>query len=167
MNRMKNRSRSTSLVRLVLCLAVVAVVSGCGKGKKQNEVSGKVVLIKKDGTRQDVTGGKIRFYPESGDPYPGEISPDGTFSFAGVPTGKMKVTIETESIKKPPGYGMSTKMAKPPKDVAGSMEKPNLEMSGMPVYVKIPSKYSKREMSGLTCEISEGKNEPLTFELTE
>jgi hypothetical protein len=149
--------------RLVLCLAVLTgAAGGCGKQGKKNEVSGKVVLVKKNGATQDVTGGIITFHPGSGPPYPGTIKPDGTFDLTGVPPGKMRVTVETERLKNQTvGYTMPKKA---PKDV--TTEQPELETSERPKYVKVPALYAKPDTTKLTCEITEGKNE-FTFDLKE
>ena len=171
MNRTQTPCCSSLPWRLALGLTVLAVAAGgCGKKDKKNEVTGKVVLVKKDGATQDVTGGNISFHPEGkGEPYPGTIKPDGTFEFTGVPTGKMRVTIETESIKNQGGGGYTMKnRPKLPKDAKDfQMQKPDLDTSGMPAYVKIPALYAKPNTTKLTCEITEGKNELGTLELKE
>jgi len=157
--------------RLALGLTVLAVAAGgCGKKGKKNEVTGKVVLLKKDGTTQDVTGGNITFHPDpDGTPYPGTIKPDGTFEFSGVPSGRMRVTVETESLKSQSGGGYT--MPKTPRLPAEAkdfqMQKPDLDTSGRPTYVKIPALYAKPNTTKLTCEITEGKNELGTLELKE
>src|SRR5262245_54135130 len=54
MNSTLNPSRFSLPWRLVLCLVVLAgTAGGCGKKGKKTEVSGKVVLLKKDGSTQD------------------------------------------------------------------------------------------------------------------
>src|SRR6185437_14970353 len=103
-------------------LAVTLVFSaGCGKSKKNDSsVSGKVTYANKP-----VTGGTIRLSPAegTGQPIPVTINSDGTFSSKGIPTGDMKVVIETESVrgqtgnpypnpmkgKRPPGSGPEVK----------------------------------------------------------
>lgn len=147
-------------LRLLLCLAVaLGAATGCGSKGKKGTVSGKVTY--KDAP---LTGGTITLYPEGkeGAPYPIPINADGSFSASGVPTGKMRVSFETESMKKQAGY----QTIKPPRGVKlPEMSKPDLDMPNQGVYVQIPAKYSKPETSGQTCEITTGKQD-LKFDLT-
>jgi hypothetical protein len=166
MNRTQTLCSSSLPWRLALGLTVLAVAAGgCGKKGKKNEVTGKVVLVKKDGTTQDVTGGVITFHPESGAPYPGTIKPDGTFELTDVPPGKMRVTVETEKLKNQTvGYTAPKKAPKPPKGT--KTEQPEFDTSDRPKYVRVPPAYWKPDTTKFTCEITEGKNE-LTVELKE
>jgi len=82
----------------------------------------------------------------------------------------MRVTVETESLKSQSGggYTMPKNLSKLPKDAKDfQMQKPDLDTSGRPTYVKIPALYAKPNTTKLTCEITEGKNELGTLELKE
>ena len=143
----------------ILVLSVPAFFGGCSS-KKEAKVSGKVTYNGKP-----VTGGKMMFHPSAagGQTYTGEINSDGTFTFVGVPTGEMKVTIDTDSYKNTQtGYEMKMPGGmKPPADVMKpppgvKMDKPDLQMDKMPVYVKIPAKYADVKTTTLTWNIEKG-----------
>jgi hypothetical protein len=89
---------------------------------------------------QPVTGGTICFRserPQSVAQVKGIITNKGEFSLGGVPVGKVRVTVETESIKEkiarkesPPGYL---------------------------VYCKIPKKYADPKTSDVSFEVVGGE----------
>jgi hypothetical protein len=144
------------------------VASGCGPTKKEIVVTGKVTY-----KGEPVTGGVIRLYSSDAGPaekgdnaFPIQIKPDGTYAASNVPTGPMKVAIETDSVKRnsgpardpstglpagvkpPPGY-------EPPKQPAAAADR-----GAQPKYVQIPAKYAQPATSGLTWDVkgSETKN---------
>jgi len=134
----------------LLFLLSLALVLGCGTSKTPARLSGKVTY--KDAP---VKGGTINLYPKEGG-YTIDINSDGTYDKAGLPSGDVDVTIETESIKprELPKYGGGKggkDMTSPPPPGAGG---------GAPKgeYVKIPEKYAKKETSGLKVTLQPGAN---------
>jgi hypothetical protein len=131
--------------------ASALLAAGCGlvgSGSKQAELNGKVVY-----NDAPVTGGQLRFYPADGSaPVPGSINADGTFSFGGLPTGTVKVTVDTEPVKAQaagPYRGMKPpEGAAPPPSAGGA--------GGTPVYVKVPRKYADPKTTDLTVELKSG-----------
>jgi len=129
---------------LILFLPILA--SGCGGGGNNAAVSGKVSY-----NGAPVTGGTLKFYPEGSTEFTtGAIAPDGTFSFGGVPKGKMKVVVETESIKQ------QAKNSEKYKDKEG--KSPPAPSGPTPVFVAIPIKYKVVETTDLTCEVKSSGN---------
>jgi hypothetical protein len=92
-------------------------------------------------------GGTVAFYPAKGKPVVARIQKDGTYSAPKVPVGKVKVTVETESVR-PKGK----KKANPPKD-QGNPPKRDKKQSR---YVPIPRKYASPKTSGLEYEVKKG-----------
>ncbi|HZT82971.1 MAG TPA: hypothetical protein VFA26_22265 [Gemmataceae bacterium] len=111
---------------------------------------------------QPVTGGTLTLHPADGKGAPTtvNITPAGTFVATGVSPGKMKVTVETESVK-----GMSGGY-KVPKDMSKDNKVPQFDTSNMPVYVPIPKKYASAQTTPLTWDIGKGNNKQ-DFELTD
>jgi hypothetical protein len=72
---------------------VVVVVAGCSTSKTPASVSGKVTL-----KGEPVPAGTITFHTEEGGIYTYTIATDGGYSGAQLPTGEMKVTIDTEAL---------------------------------------------------------------------
>lgn len=160
-----NRSRLILVQALVLAVVATVALQGCSK----RSGSGATVQGKVTYKGEPVTGGAIAFHPsDGGTPYQGSLKADGTFVFADVPLGDVKVTVDTEGIKSISGNPYPTdKMPggkKPPKDVAKSSGPEGLN-SGM-TYVKIPAKYAKAGTTTLTATIEKGKK-TYDFELTD
>ncbi len=79
---------------LILSMTVLA---GCDSASKKNlSLCGKVTY--KD---QPVSGGSLTLHPADGKSQPISIplASDGTFLVSSPPTGDMKVTIETDSVR--------------------------------------------------------------------
>lgn len=146
----------------LLGLSTSLFLAGCGSSKKGGaKVSGKVTYA-----GRPVTGGHITFTPPEGTPYQGSINADGTFAFSGVPTGDMKVSIDTEYLKSAQsGYNMP---AGAPPELAAKMqaEKAKLPQDTGPTYMKIPQKYASVTSTPLTCKIEAG-SQTKDFELTD
>jgi hypothetical protein len=122
------------------CLALTALY-GCGGGDSTKAtVSGKVTY-----KGAPVPSGTITLYPASGPEYPIILRPDGTFNTSDVPVGPMGVGIST-----PPAMAMP----------AGT------DQSAMGKVVPIPAKYKDPKTSGLTWDVTGGKQSK-NFELTD
>jgi hypothetical protein len=143
---------------LVLLAAVMLFLAGCDKGKKPLMVSGKISYKGKP-----LGGGTIKFHSsmEGAGVVPGNIKPDGTFSF-GAPAGQSRITIETESVRdvaRKGGNYMKMPGAKIPEGMKVS-DSPD------PTYVSIPKKYADPNTSGLTWDVN-STNKTKDFDLTD
>lgn len=134
------------LLGLPLCLLLPAL--GCGKTNPSRGASltGKVTY-----KGAPVTGGNVQLYTDEG-VYPAVLSPEGTFEIIQVPLGEATLTVETESInpnRKIPTYGggQEGEMSPPPEGA----------QTGGGTYVKIPSRYDKKETSDLKVTLTGGK----------
>ena len=136
--------------RLLGAIVVLAVgVSAAGCGGSSATVSGKVSY--KD---QIVKGGSVVFLGANNWTGTSRIAEDGAYSIANVPLGKVQITVETKTAKPNP---MMSKMPKPPEgtplppgtmyDAAGRKDR----------YVEIPDNYADKDRSGLTYEVTSGK----------
>ena len=109
-------------------------------------VTGKVIYNGKP-----LEFGVVAFQPPGGQPARGDIQPDGTFTLStyrlndGVVLGKHKVRVACYESQRP-----------------GTVKAPGEQSLGK---LLIPKKYTLLEQSGLTAEVHEGENPPLTFEL--
>jgi hypothetical protein len=159
---------------LGLLLAGCLGVTGCGQSK--GRVSGKVY----QSNGQPLPGGRVWFFPsEGGNPISALIQEDGHYEARDVPIGLAKVTVETEFLnpnapsslffeKMPQMTGLPPQ-GLPPKGVAIGPPKEALGMMQQQLgttqlaserpqgkYVKIDSKYSHPETSGLTYTVQAG-----------
>jgi hypothetical protein len=156
-------SRRLSLVAPLFLVLVL----GCDKGNPNApaSVNGKVKY--KDNL---VTAGTVTFHPsEGGAFFRCIIKPDGTYSQTDLTTGDMVVTIETDSANKDrtmPTYGGGRgKLGQGQPQQAQSPVPKGARQDGGE-YVRIPKKYAKKELSGLTRKVEKGKN-TFDFELTD
>jgi hypothetical protein len=143
-----------TLQKYFLLAAVVGLVmSGCG-GKKDSLLAGKVLY--KD---QPVTGGTVSLVAASPDapkeragPYPGTISPQGTYVVSGVPAGEYRVVVETRSIQ-----GMSKGYPSLPPGVRPAFDADSLGSgANAPHYVEIPWQYSDPTQTPLRVTVTGG-----------
>jgi len=148
----------------VLCCATILgglflALSGCKPpAKVKNEVTGKVTY---KGTL--VTGGTITFVSTTaglGD-LPCEIKADGTYVAVNVPTGAVKLVVETDSVKLIDDKQMEeAKKTMKPEDFKSWMA--NLEQNRKAdgrTYVKIPKIYADKKQTPLTYTVQEGRQE--------
>jgi hypothetical protein len=134
------RSRAVSLFVPLAALVALAILGTVASADvlpaKTGTVAGKIMFSGKP-----LPGGTITFHPAKGKPIKVKIKADGSYEAKKVPVGKMRVTVETESLrlaggKKPPA---------PPAPAPGGK------------YIPIPQKYASPKTSGLTLEVKEGK----------
>jgi hypothetical protein len=140
---------------------VVLLLAGCG-GKKGPLLTGKVLY-----KGQPVTGGTLSLVALGGTapkdhagPYPGTISPQGTYVISGVPAGKWKVVVETQSLK---NVGKTTLApgVKSAVDADSMNNNPN-----MPKYVEVPPRYGNPQQSPLEVTVT-GSRQTQDLELTD
>jgi hypothetical protein len=134
-----------------LFLGFLALVATSGCTGASATVKGKVTL---DG--QPVKGGTVTFASTEGKPpASGSIQQDGGYEVLRAPTGKVKITVETESLN-PAGRGDARKYEPP----AGQKSPYGNAKGGDDAsrYVKIPEKYKLEETTDLAFEVKGGTN---------
>jgi hypothetical protein len=151
----------TSTNRFALLLPLwLLLLFGCGGPKSvATKLSGSV---KYKGA--PVTAGTITFTAkgeggEAGGVYLAPINPDGTYSIAQLPSGEFAVSIETESAN--PNRSQKTYGGPKVKNMQMTSPRPDYAESSQTAqgaYVKIPSKYADPQKSGLTVNLTSGKN---------
>jgi hypothetical protein len=123
--------------------------SGC---KSSATISGKVYYDK-----VPLKGGNVAFISEDGRAFAARIDKDGSYKLEKVPTGKVKITVETESLN--PGRKNRYKN-EPPKGVTAPEEVKPLDAEEMAArYTWIPPKYNDPEQSDLTYEVGSGEQQ--------
>jgi hypothetical protein len=128
-------ARATRQVSFLLLFAALACLTGCpggGPGDAKNSVSGKVTL-----NGQPVSG-MVGFIGSDGKEVPAPIKPDGTYIVDNPPTGDVKVVVR----------GMQGPSL--PKGVT-------MQDMGGPQGVQPPPKYASPATSGLTFNVTGGK----------
>jgi hypothetical protein len=156
-------------------LLLIFVASGCGPAKNNVVVTGKVTY-----KGEPVTGGVIKLYSSDATPVPGggdssfriQIKPDGTYAASNLPTGPMKVAIETDSVKRAAGPVRNSATGlpagvKPPSGYVPPKQEPApaANVGTQPKYVQIPARYAQPETSGLTWDVK--GPETKDFDLTD
>jgi hypothetical protein len=159
-------------IALVACFA--AALLACSS-LKRGSVTGAVTY--KD---QPVKAGTVYFVYEQGNQYRAEIKSDGTYQFMDVPTGEVKVFVDTEPFnpeqrpqsytqkqqKLAQGYGKSlkeydAKMGKGGPDNKSADQPPGLSKQKKAelakVYVKLPKKYASEKTTPLTYTVETGR----------
>jgi hypothetical protein len=157
-------------IGFVVCLA--AALLGCSRSGKRASVTGTISY-----KGQPVKAGTVYFLYEQGGQYQSDLKPDGSYQLMDVPTGNVKVLVETETFnpeQKPlsyqqqqrsKGYGKGLSeydalMGKGPggkKDAAATagLSKDRKEALAK-VYVKIPQKYASEKTTPLTYTVERG-----------
>ena len=153
--------RGASVLAGVVCLAVLAVACGCGRNLPDvAPVAGRVTFGGKP-----VEGGTIQFWPESGVPARGTITPDGSYRLStfsqddGAVLGPHTVTIEATQVHYggPEINSIEEEMEYYSRKDAAPLDRPVIERL-------VPERYSKRDASGLTATV-EPKENTIDFDL--
>jgi hypothetical protein len=142
-------NRSALVFLLAACGIVGLLFGGCGPKRAATfPVKGRVTYM-----GQPVTQGSIAFYPAEGRMATGDIGPDGRYSLTtfragdGAQPGQHRVTIDAKRIMDAPGQPKSLKE----EGRMGSLAAGKVEWL-------VPEKYSHRETSPLTVEVTHGQN---------
>ncbi len=167
---------SRARVRLLLLLVLPLMVLGAGCSS-EGSISGKVIYQNKP-----LTGGIVLFTSPDGGSSTSNIAEDGSYTIPKMPTGPVKIAVDTHSAQgpqAPQGMGTKSKMGmsgkmpttKAPKaGPPGGMQPPKgadipSAMSETPLYntppkrppaEKIPENYADPDASGLTYTVLKG-----------
>jgi len=127
-------------------------MSGCGYGTAK--VSGKVSY-----QGEVLKGGNVTFVSSEGRPsVSAAINTDGTYVLPKVPTGKVKICVETETLN-PATKSEAPKYKPPPGQKApGGLGSGNAAETG-DRYRLIPKHYEKPETTDLLYEVKSGIHE--------
>jgi hypothetical protein len=159
-------------IGLVACFA--AALLACSSVKR-GSVTGAVTY-----KGQQVKAGTVYFIYEQGGQYQAEIKSDGTYQFMDVPTGEVKVLVETETFnpeQRPQsytqkqkqiakGYGKTMKEYDAAMGRGGGEKKDADQPPGLSkdkkeelakVYVKLPKKYASEKTTPLTYTVETGR----------
>jgi hypothetical protein len=142
--------RAGLVVLAILGIGGVGSAPAADRKDETGTITGKVTFRGKP-----LPGGTIAFHPSRGKPLVGKIRPDGTYTVKDVPVGKVRVTVETESVRPKP---------KVPSSIPPGSGEPIPKRGKEPKYARIPDKYAKPETSGLTCDVR-GGNQTLDLAL--
>jgi hypothetical protein len=130
----------------LLFFSLVLGASGCGSS---TSVSGKVSY-----KGAPVKGGTVTFYNASNWTGSSPISADGSYKIDKVPSGPVKIAVETKTAKPNP---RAARMPQPPPDAPAQG---GIYGGGDPDrYVQIPDKYEDKDRSGLTYDVKSGNQE--------
>lgn len=131
-----------ALLAMILCTAGLA---GCGGMKKKAVVSGKITY-----KGEALGNGTVVFIGKDGKGGSSPISAEGNYRVNDLPTGSMKITVETTPTESSGAINMP--------GVADKMPKMTVESnSGGPgKYVQIPEQYKKPDQTPLTYDVKSG-----------
>jgi hypothetical protein len=149
-------------VRCLLLVPLLLLAAGCGAGKS-GSVSGKVYY-----KGEVLKSGTVAFYPEGGGGnFTSPIGADGSYTITKVRPGKMKISVASAAagVQLGPQMGRGQAAAKKGMEQRKDKLKENAP-PGAPVGttasepgVKLPEKYTDPERSGLSVEVTGGKQE--------
>jgi hypothetical protein len=128
-----------------LLLAAAIVMSGCGGGT--STISGTVSY---DGKL--LKGGNLTFVSDGKPSVGTTINKDGTYTAKSVPSGKVTIAVETESLNPGRRGGMAYKPPPGQQAPAGLASKEDTADR----FVAIPPKYADPAESGLSLEVKGG-----------
>ena len=117
-------------------LPLLACAAGCGSPK----LSGKVTY-----NGEPLHSGIVSITAANGWVGTSQINDDGTYSIANVPAGSAKIAVDNFSSE--PGTKLARKIPRPPDKSHPTQAPP----------VKIPEKYKDPKTSGLTLEVTGGR----------
>jgi hypothetical protein len=143
-------ARSLRRARLGLGLVLMLGALGCSSS---GTVSGKV-----SHKGQTLGGGTIAFFSPGKSSVVSQISPDGSYTIAKIPTGPVKISVETGSAKPaaaPKGMAPPPGAANLPPEAANSPVYGGQKPSGGK-YVPIPENYGDPDKSNLTYTVQSG-----------
>ena len=144
--RRAGRFRPAAAVCLLTCLAA----TGCGS---QGSVSGKVSY-----KGEALGGGTVVFTSEGRASDSSPIALDGTYHINKIPTGPVKVAVETKSARPIAADPRRPNMPTPPPDQMPAGGTSAYGTPGAPTgkYVWIPDDYGDPAKSGLTYDVKPG-----------
>jgi hypothetical protein len=122
--------------RLVALLGITLLTAGCMPGK--GSLSG---VVKYKG--EPVVSGIVTAVGSDGAPRSARIQPDGRYEIPGLPTGKIRIAVESPDPREAEG-SEGGEGAKKPKVIKG--------------WRKLPDKYTKVDSSGLDFDLRSGSN---------
>ena len=135
----------------VLVLSTSLGAAGCGSSSTAT-VLGKVSYKDKP-----LPGGTLTFYGANNWTGSAHIGEDGSYSIPIVPVGSVRITVETKTARPPkPPPGVMPKLPKDAHIPNSSMYDPEAQAKR---YVAIPERYADKDKSGLTYEVTSGKQE--------
>jgi hypothetical protein len=135
--------------------------AGCGG---TGTVSGKVSY-----KGEILGGGTVLFVSPGKKTERAPIGPDGSYMIANIPTGTVKIAVETKSAQPPDAAALKRGRPPIPPDANLPPEAENSMYKSAPgskggKYVPIPDDYGDPDKSGLTLEVT-GGNQPHDIEL--
>jgi hypothetical protein len=139
---------------------MLAPVAGCSS---YGTVSGKVTY-----QGEPLTGGTILFTSSRGKgTRSSPIGEDGSYTIANMPSGDVKIAVETKSAQPPPSGAKGPPMSmQPPPGVAlppGTLDSPIYNPALRKGFaVKIPERYADPEQSGIPYVVTSG---PQTYNI--
>jgi len=139
----------------ILCLALgLGFFAGCtANPQAPAQISGAVTY-----KGNPLPAGTVIFHSAEQGSYRALLNADGTYEVRDVPTGKLVVTIETESVnpaKKPKEYA-GGKGAKQYQERLAAEGRGAASKTPPQEYVKIPPRYTNREKSPLSIDAVAG-----------
>lgn len=150
-------SVNTWFARIEFLLAGCVILGGCSNsGPPPAKLTGTVTL-----NGRPVTGGTMKFFSPTSKlkeqpSFQCMIRPDGTYTAAGVPHGKLKVTVSTESVR-------TTAEAREKMRAGGENRRQDSRTVGtagsVGTYMEIPAKYANPKQTDLVVEIIGGEQE--------
>jgi hypothetical protein len=176
------------VLRLGLVAALAAAVAGCSQSRPSATVKG---TFRYKG--QPIPAGEVYFVFADGGQYNANLKSDGSYTFGDIPTGTVKVFLDTEGFnpeQKPVSYqaakgGYATKMGKNYREydaVVGKGDHPGGKAGGGKAegpgltkeqkedlakkYVKIPKQYTSEKTTPLTFTVERG-SQTKDFDLTD
>jgi hypothetical protein len=132
-----------------LLLAFALAAGGCGPS---GAVSGKVSF-----KGAPVKGGTVTFFGPGNWTGTSSIEEDGSYQIDKPPRGPMRIAVETNTVRPnvPRGMPMGPPKGTP---VPEGFEQSIYNRKGKAdLYVAIPDRYGEPDTSGLTCEVTGGK----------